>query len=122
MTFITLLQLEEQDYWFQQDGATARTANSTILLLHSVCSDHFSSSNSWSFRFPNLTTLDFYHWGFLKENINKNSLHIFEELTQNIQLCISSIMEESVHWVASNMRKGLNACIAERIRYFKHFI
>jgi hypothetical protein len=34
MTFITLLQLEEQDYWFQQDGATAHIPNSTIHMLH----------------------------------------------------------------------------------------
>jgi len=33
MTFITLLQLEEQDYWFQQDGATAHTANSVVITL-----------------------------------------------------------------------------------------
>jgi len=32
MTFITLLQLE-QDYWFQQDGATAHTANSVMITL-----------------------------------------------------------------------------------------
>jgi hypothetical protein len=34
MTFITLLQLEEQDSWFQQDGATAHIAISIIYMLH----------------------------------------------------------------------------------------
>jgi hypothetical protein len=33
MTFITLLQPEEQEYWFQQDGATAHTANSVVITL-----------------------------------------------------------------------------------------
>jgi hypothetical protein len=29
MDFISLLEVDEQDCWFQQDGATAHTANST---------------------------------------------------------------------------------------------
>jgi hypothetical protein len=59
----------------------------------------------WPFRFSNIPTLDFYHSGFLKDNVKKNIPHIFEELKQNIQLSISSITEESVHWVATSMRK-----------------
>jgi hypothetical protein len=45
-------------------------------------------------------------WGFLKENIHKNSLHVLEEMKQNIQLCISSITEDTHHQVALNLRKS----------------
>jgi hypothetical protein len=33
MNFISLLEVEEQNCWFQEDGATAHTANSTTQLL-----------------------------------------------------------------------------------------
>jgi hypothetical protein len=33
INFISLLEVDEQDCWFQQDGATAHTANSTMQML-----------------------------------------------------------------------------------------
>jgi len=105
MNFISILEVYEQDCWFQQDG----------FMTHSK----FSSTNVaqilwWPYWFFRLvvplisrpTLLDLCKWGFLKENIHKNSLHMFEEMKQNIQLCISSITEETYHQVASNLRKS----------------
>ena len=34
--FVPLLELDEHDCWFQQDGATCHTANETINLLRAV--------------------------------------------------------------------------------------
>jgi len=90
---------------FQQDG----------VMTHSK----FSSTNVvqilwWPYCFFRLvvplisgpTLLDLCIWGFLKENIHKNSLHMFEEMKQIIQLCTSSITEETYHQVTSNLRKS----------------
>jgi hypothetical protein len=40
MNFISFLEVDEQDCWFQQDGAMAQTANSTVQML----SDFFGGS------------------------------------------------------------------------------
>jgi hypothetical protein len=45
-----------------------------------------------------------------------------QELKQNIELCISNATAESLYWVASNMMKIMNACIAERGGHFQHLI
>jgi hypothetical protein len=66
--------------------------------------------------------LDFYLQGFLKENMYKNNPHMLEEFKQNTELCISNITAETLHWNASNMRKRLNACIAECSGHFQHLI
>jgi hypothetical protein len=34
-------------------------------------------------------------------------------MTQEAEPCISNITAKTLHWVASNMRKRMNACIAE---------
>ena len=34
--FIALLHVDEHNYWFQQDSATAHTAVSTMEILHAV--------------------------------------------------------------------------------------
>jgi hypothetical protein len=44
--------------------------------------------------------------GLLKENVYKNNPHPLEELKQNIELCILNVTAETLHRVASNMRKG----------------
>jgi hypothetical protein len=42
------------------------------------------------------------------------------ELKQNIELCTSNVNAETLHRVASNIRKRLNACIAERGGHFQY--
>jgi hypothetical protein len=40
MNFVSLLEVDEQDYWFEQDGATAHTANSTMRMLNEFFGGH----------------------------------------------------------------------------------
>jgi hypothetical protein len=49
--------------------------------------------------------------------MQKHRAHIWT-IEENIQLCISSISEGTLHWVASNMWKRVNVCFAERGGYF----
>jgi hypothetical protein len=86
MNFIFLLEVDEQDCWFQQDGATAHTANSTMQMLSEFFGGCIISLNLWSSRSPDLSPPDFYLWGFLKENVYKNNPHTLEELKQNTEL------------------------------------
>lgn len=78
--FVSLLEVDEQDRWFQQDG----------VVTHSK----FNSTNVvqilwWPYCFFKLVvllisrsnTLDLCIWGFLKEN-NKNSLHVRRNETE----------------------------------------
>jgi hypothetical protein len=71
------------------------------------------SRNLWPPRSPDLSPPDLYLWGFLKENMHKNNPQTLEELKQNTELCTSNVTAETLHWVASNMRKRVNVCIAE---------
>jgi hypothetical protein len=49
--------------------------------------------------------------GVLVENVYKNKPHTLEELKRNIELCISDVTAETLHWVASNMRKRVTASL-----------
>jgi hypothetical protein len=122
MNFISLLEVDEQDCLFQQDGAMAHTVNSTMQMLSEFFGGRIISRNLWPHRFLDLLPPDFYLWGFLKENMFKNNLHTLGELKQNIELCISNVTAETLHQVASDMRKRVNACITEHGGYFQHLI
>jgi len=45
--FVALLELDEHDRWFQQDGATSHTVNETVNVLWDVFGDCLISENIW---------------------------------------------------------------------------
>jgi hypothetical protein len=51
MNFISLLETNEQDCWFQQDGATAHTANLTMQMLSEFFGSRIISRKLWPPRF-----------------------------------------------------------------------
>jgi hypothetical protein len=113
MNFISPLEVDEQDCWFQQDGATSHTANSTMQMLSEFFGGCIISRNFWPPRSPDLSPSDLYLWVFLKENMYKNNAHTQEELKQNIELCISNVTAETHHRVESDVREkeGMHALL-----------
>jgi hypothetical protein len=69
---------------------------------------------------PGSIAIGFLSLGALKENVSKNNPHTREELKQNIELCISNVTAETLHRVASYLRKRVNAWITEHGGHFKH--
>jgi hypothetical protein len=122
MNFIPLFEADEQDCWFQEDWAAVHTASSTMQMMNEFFSGRNISLNLWPPPSPDLSPPDYYLWGFLKENVYKNNRHILEELKENADLCTSKITAENLSQVASDMRKRVNECIAERGRHFQHLI
>ena len=62
--------------WFQQDGATAHTAKPTLNLIRSNFGQRIISlktDHSWPPYSPDLNPLDYYLWGYLKDNVYFNS-------------------------------------------------
>lgn len=63
---------EVQNCWFQQDGASSHTARES----RTKCSEHFGGNvvgklfeHQWPPRSPDLSLLDFFLWGVLKEKV-----------------------------------------------------
>jgi hypothetical protein len=73
MNFISLLEVDKQDSWLQQDGATAHTANSTMQMLSKFFDGHIIFQNLWPPSSLDLSPPDFYLWGFLKENTHTHT-------------------------------------------------
>ena len=57
---------EYKKYYFQQDGATLRTANIVQNWLSSKFGDKFMAKLRWPPRSPDLNPCDYYLWGYLK--------------------------------------------------------
>ncbi len=69
MQFISLLEPDKRDSIFQQDGATAHTAQETITFLKDFFSNRLISRPLWPPHSLDLSPPDFFLWGCLKERV-----------------------------------------------------
>ena len=113
--FIAQLTEDEIEYaWFQQDGASAHTANVSLNFLEQFFADRIISrripEHQWPPRSPDLTPLDFHLWGFLKEKIFINKPQSLDDVKQVIETEIQKITPAALEAVFDNMVKRINLC------------
>lgn len=78
-----LQDIDTSDLRFQQDGATRNTARQTIDLLKTKFDGHLISLNGdvgWASRSCDLTALDFFLWGYVKEMVYDNNPQTIQDL------------------------------------------
>ncbi len=66
------LDINQENVWWQQDGAPAHTSNQTMQYLHGRFPGKVISKRGdflWPPRSPDLAILDFFLWGYLKTKI-----------------------------------------------------
>lgn len=103
------------DIWFQQDGATAHTAQISMRKLRQMFPERLVSLRGdlgWPARSPDLSICDFFLWGYLKEKVFKHRPHDLEELKMSIREEITAIPIEMCQNAAENFRNRLHQCIA----------
>ena len=84
--------------WFQQDGATPHTATATIQHLKEMFGEKVISKKTtfpWAPRSPDLSPLDFFLWGYCKENVYQNNPQSIPELMRSV--------EEFIHLIPTAM-------------------
>jgi hypothetical protein len=108
--------------YFQQDGATAHTANATIRYLEEFYGDRLISRGLWPPRSPDLTPLDFYLFGRMKTNIFKNRIHTLEDLQAAIVRELGSIEQNELQRVFNSMKRRINLCLTNGGGHIEHLL
>ena len=106
-------ELDINDMWFQQDGATSHTARVTIDLLQGKFGERVISRNGpveWSPRSCDLTPLDFFLWGHIKSLVFANKPATSEDLKDNIQREIANVPVEMCARVVENWVQRIDRC------------
>ncbi|GFV30964.1 DUF4817 domain-containing protein [Trichonephila clavipes] len=106
-----------QELWFQQDGATCRTARATIDLLKDTFGDrlisHFGPVN-WPPRSCDLTPLDYFLWSFVISLVHADKPQTPDHLKDNICRVIADIRPQMLEKVIENWTSGLEYIRASR--------
>ena len=112
-----LEDIDIDDMWFQQDGATCHTADATVTLLHEKFPDRVISRKgdvNWPPRSCDLTPLDFFLWGHVKGEVYKNNPQSIYELKQEIVRVIGEVEPQLCENVIENFDKRVATCKKSR--------
>jgi hypothetical protein len=92
MNFISLLEVDEQDCWFQQQIQQCRCSSISLMVVFFSKLVAPSITGSIATGFLSLVV-------FKAERVQNNP-HALEELKQNTELCISNVTTDTLHRVA----------------------
>jgi transposase len=101
---------------------TSHTAGSTMALLHNLFGERVISKDLWPPRSPDLTSPDYFLWGYLKERVYENNPLDLDSLKANILQAIHNITPYTLQRVSANMRKRVNLCLQEAGEHFQHML
>ena len=88
------LGVQTQSLWFQQDGATARTARTAMRVLNKTfpaCMISRRGNIEWPARSPDLNACDFFLWGYLKSKVYEKKPRTMVDLKQNTRDKVAAI-------------------------------
>ena len=115
------LKTEEEDIdniWFQQDGATCHTAEAILDGMRPVFEDRIISRRAdvvWAPRNCDLSPLDYYLWGAVKDKCYANKPNTIDTLRDNIREPIGEIQ-------LKNCTDYVGYCMASRGSHLNEFI
>lgn len=100
---------------FQLDGSPVHNAAVVREWLNENFENKWIGRNSplieWPPRSPDLTPLDFFLWGFLKQQVYKSRPQSVDELRIRITEASANITPQQLRNVTVNLRKRCNKCI-----------
>lgn len=114
-----------QRAWFQQDGAPPHFAR----VVRDYLNIHFPNRwigrggfVSWPPRSPDLTPLDFYLWGYVKDIVYTNRPTTPVDLKQRIRDAIANIPAVVLRSVIGNFQRRLELCLNENGGNIEHLL
>ena len=111
--WLELDELDINDMWFQQDGATSHTARVTIDLLKGKFGERVTSRNGpveWPPLSCDLTPLDFFLWGHIKSLVYANKPATVDDLKDNNEREIANVPVEMCARVVENWVQRIDRC------------
>ena len=101
--------------FFQQDGAPAHYSLMARNWLNERLPNRWIGRRGpieWAARSPDLTPLDFFLWGYVKQKVYQQNIKDLNDLRQSITVTINSIKPDVLKRVFSEISKRLNLVIS----------
>jgi hypothetical protein len=117
-----------KQYWcisqvyFQQDGATAHAPMNVLRnMFHGRLISRFGDV-PWPPESPDLSSCDFFPWGYLKGRVYSHKLRNLNELKDAIRQEVLTIDQELLAWAMDDFKRRIENCIQEDGPHIKDII
>lgn len=118
--------IHRHEEWLQQDGATPHTAKKSLEWLHHHFRNRLISLKTavpWSPHSPDLSPLDFFLWGFLKDRVYTEKPETTRQLKDAIITEVSHIPSEMVDNAVTHLQTvRLPAVIRRKGAHVEHLL
>lgn len=112
--------------WFQHDGAPAHNARAVCDYLDQRFPLRWIGNSGpvrWPARSPDLTVLDTFLWGTLKNRVyGQQEYNTVEDLRQSIVAQFRSIRRRHITRAVSNLNRRARLCLQQEGRHFEHLL
>ena len=109
--------------WFQQNGAPAHNSRIVRQFLEAEFPGRWIGTRGaveWPARSPDLSPLDFFLWGTLKNVIYRRTINTRDELRLRILHAFASLNRRSISRSVLRIRQKINDCITVQGNIFEH--
>lgn len=116
---------EINNVWFQQDGAPAHNSRIVKEYLSNRFPDKWIGTHSvvsWPPRSPDLTPLDFYLWGYIKNFVYQRNFETEEELRQLVLEAFQTITPDVLTNVLNSTVRRCYLCLENNGYLFEHLL
>lgn len=114
-----------QQLWWQQDGAPPHNALRVRSYLDEVFTNKWIGNRGvveWPPRSPDLSPLDFFLWGLVKNKLYKNNPENANQLRENIVAAFNEIPGRTIQRDIKNIRKRGQLCVEANGVLFEHLL
>lgn len=111
---------------FQQDGHPAHTSALARVVLNRRFTNRWigihSNLHEWPPRSPDLTPMDFFAWGFIRDQVYKTLPTNRDELIEKIQTASRNITPLMLNKVRQNFMRRVALCLENNGGYLEHML
>ena len=108
---------------FQQDGAPPHYSREVRALLDEKLPDSWigrGGPTNWPPRLPDLTLLEFFLWGYVKDRVFRTRVTSITNLKRRITTAIRTIDTDILENVWNNLNERLNTIIRQNGSHIEH--
>lgn len=111
--------------WFQQDGAPPHYAIQARTYLNEIFENRWIGRGgpvNWPARSPDLTPLDFFLWGFIKDKVMASAPTTPEDMKNRIRFACSLVTPAMLQRVRNSCQERIRKCLEVEGGHFEQLL
>lgn len=111
--------------WFQHDGAPAHYSRNVRAYMNSRFPEQWIGRGStvpWPPRSPDLTPLDFFLWGYIKNVVYAVECNTREDMIERIRQAFLTVTPQMLHNVLTSVSRRACLCLEREGQHFEPFL